>query len=394
MIISASFKLIGGSSSIGIDDKFWVSNFLKGYSPYENTKYIMENLLDEIKSKKKHEIYFLTAEPFKYPRMVVNLIHSGKFYGHMSALCIKPDYSEEAQELLCIAADLVAKTIIVGENPALIQENVTAAVLIDLVQGNIKDRRTLSGRIVASYLRKSSVFQLINVDAAVLSNTSLRESIRQELSYLLPNATIFPYQDQLLVFLANKYSNLLTAELLEDFDAILRKIDGYAFISDEFDDLYVLEQHYMKNVRMRSITQIQHSNRISFYDDYKIVDMTLLASSNADVMDFTMYAKKIILDIWKYDKENHTEFIKTLWCYLDSKESLNATANRLFIHRNTVVYRLSRLKKLFGISFESFANNIQYYLSCNMCMLSDRMAGNVQEGNDAFLTPAPHKDGM
>ncbi len=43
-----------------------------------------------------------------------------------------------------------------------------------------------------------------------------------------------------------------------------------------------------------------------------------------------------------------TELLGTLWCYLDNGRSLEATARELFVHPNTVRYRLKRVSEVIG----------------------------------------------
>ncbi|MGV1034837.1 MAG: PucR family transcriptional regulator [Microbacteriaceae bacterium] len=42
------------------------------------------------------------------------------------------------------------------------------------------------------------------------------------------------------------------------------------------------------------------------------------------------------------------ELLNTLWCYLDTGRSLEATARELFVHPNTVRYRLKRVNEIIG----------------------------------------------
>ncbi|MCX7522362.1 helix-turn-helix domain-containing protein [Microbacterium sp. STN6] len=46
--------------------------------------------------------------------------------------------------------------------------------------------------------------------------------------------------------------------------------------------------------------------------------------------------------------EHSTELMTTLWCYLDNGRSLEATARELFVHPNTVRYRLKRVSDVIG----------------------------------------------
>lgn len=46
--------------------------------------------------------------------------------------------------------------------------------------------------------------------------------------------------------------------------------------------------------------------------------------------------------------EHPSDLLATLWCYLDNGRSLEATARELFVHPNTVRYRLKRINELIG----------------------------------------------
>ncbi|NIJ03788.1 hypothetical protein FHR78_000304 [Frigoribacterium faeni] len=52
--------------------------------------------------------------------------------------------------------------------------------------------------------------------------------------------------------------------------------------------------------------------------------------------------------IYKPLKTHSTELLTTLWCYLDNGRSLEATARELFVHPNTVRYRLKRVSDVIG----------------------------------------------
>jgi hypothetical protein len=52
--------------------------------------------------------------------------------------------------------------------------------------------------------------------------------------------------------------------------------------------------------------------------------------------------------IYKPLLAHSSELLTTLWCYLDNGRSLEATARELFVHPNTVRYRLKRISELIG----------------------------------------------
>jgi hypothetical protein len=56
----------------------------------------------------------------------------------------------------------------------------------------------------------------------------------------------------------------------------------------------------------------------------------------------------LINRVYKPLQEHSTELLGTLWCYLDNGRSLEATARELFVHPNTVRYRLKRISEVIG----------------------------------------------
>ncbi len=56
----------------------------------------------------------------------------------------------------------------------------------------------------------------------------------------------------------------------------------------------------------------------------------------------------LINRIFRPLQSHSTELLSTLWCYLDNGRSLEATARELFVHPNTVRYRLKRISEVIG----------------------------------------------
>ena len=56
----------------------------------------------------------------------------------------------------------------------------------------------------------------------------------------------------------------------------------------------------------------------------------------------------LVNKIYRPLQAHSTELLTTLWCYLDNGRSLEATARELFVHPNTVRYRLKRVTDVIG----------------------------------------------
>jgi len=55
----------------------------------------------------------------------------------------------------------------------------------------------------------------------------------------------------------------------------------------------------------------------------------------------------------EYDQTNKTELYLTLRTYLEYNKNLRATAEALFLHRNSLTYRINRINELTGLDFNN-----------------------------------------
>jgi DNA-binding PucR family transcriptional regulator len=58
--------------------------------------------------------------------------------------------------------------------------------------------------------------------------------------------------------------------------------------------------------------------------------------------------RSLIEQIYEPLTEQSSELLETIWCYLDNGRSLEATARELFVHPNTVRYRLKKVAEVIG----------------------------------------------
>lgn len=64
------------------------------------------------------------------------------------------------------------------------------------------------------------------------------------------------------------------------------------------------------------------------------------------------YYRALLAPLLRYDQEHHGDLIKTLDLYLQHGGNSTRTANALFIHRNSLRYRLARIQALTGLDHD------------------------------------------
>lgn len=65
----------------------------------------------------------------------------------------------------------------------------------------------------------------------------------------------------------------------------------------------------------------------------------------------SMVVHEKLLQLIESDRTKNTEYIKTLSMYFNNQFNALQTAEKLFIHRSTLMYRLDKIKKILGCNF-------------------------------------------
>jgi DNA-binding PucR family transcriptional regulator len=75
-------------------------------------------------------------------------------------------------------------------------------------------------------------------------------------------------------------------------------------------------------------------------------------------------SEKPLAPLIEYDREHNGEYLVTLESYLRNGGSIKAMSEELYIHRNTILYRMANIKKLLGCSLETPEEKLVYAVAC------------------------------
>lgn len=113
-----------------------------------------------------------------------------------------------------------------------------------------------------------------------------------------------------------------------------------------------------------------------FFDELGI--FRLLLKIDRSVLESFVYS--YIKPLVDYDRTRGSELLKTLAVYLDSDGSKADTAQKLFIVRQSLYYRLNKIKELLGAEFMNPDNRIALQVSIQAWqLLSSETETNVTQ---------------
>ena len=92
-----------------------------------------------------------------------------------------------------------------------------------------------------------------------------------------------------------------------------------------------------------------------------------------DMPGFRSFADDFLGPLKKHDLENCEDLQKTLHCYLAQNGSITKTARELFVHPNTVLYRMKKIQTIIDRDLNSMDMRLTYLIALEGQRMLDRM---------------------
>jgi purine catabolism regulator len=112
-------------------------------------------------------------------------------------------------------------------------------------------------------------------------------------------------------------------------------------------------------------------SRPLYFPDLSVYRLLLQIEHNAEVQTFH---EEILGPLVAYD--NGVELIRTLEAYFERNGNVKKTANALYIHRNTLIYRLERIQEITGLDLSNPDTRLALQLTLHIHRMLDERAPN------------------
>lgn len=131
-----------------------------------------------------------------------------------------------------------------------------------------------------------------------------------------------------------------------------------------YGDLMRLPESYLESRRAVSVGR-KTGETVIHYDKLGVYRL-LVTSSQAEL---DLFVQDLLGPLLEYDREHTAELIRTLESYLDHGRSVKLTAEALFVHYNTVRYRIDRIEQLLGRSLEDPEYQLSLHVGLKACSM-------------------------
>ncbi|MBQ8469608.1 MAG: helix-turn-helix domain-containing protein, partial [Clostridia bacterium] len=168
----------------------------------------------------------------------------------------------------------------------------------------------------------------------------------EHMEVMFPGSIAFSYRGNVVTFVpAEAFDNGPEARreyvrLLEDqFDVNNLKVG----ISSDFSDVFSARWHYTQAlIALENGSIFDGDETFYFFESYALKELIINAPGDQPL---EMYYSDGLKRLFEHDETSSTSYIETLRTYLNNNMNVTATAAALYIHRSTLLERLSRIKK-------------------------------------------------
>ena len=329
--------------------------------------YIIERLKKEgIVKKLKEQDKPIRINPLEdigfFQRTVISLKHNGHIYGYLWIYEANEVFKEE--ELLFL--EKIAPHL--------------GSVIHDKQLGSKHDRESIIWKLINhDYLNQAQIEREASIASYVLPNefTVLVASVKDptllhllgkmkelfdtfQISYYLGKGTDIvgiihgderiSSSDRVKRLLDEIEKSLTSKEKIALFVGIGH---GYERITDMrksyLEALEVIETMFFLNVKDQSM---YYFNQLGMYRYAKMMYKKNVSEH---------YKNNNIVQLIKKDIENKSELLKTLWYFLENDCKVGQTAEKLFIHPNTLNYRIKQITDVTNIDFSNVHEKVELY---------------------------------
>ena len=362
-VINRDFQLVACHSPFLFDDETRNESIRMGYVNYSTYKKIRETLKVEDASK-------IVTTLSSNRRLIINLKNErNEILGLLIILEVETKLELISDDFIKILSELTKKYIY-DQNFAKTNDDIKS-FFTSLLDNTFTDKAIFLQKIKDLKIDLKNPYYLLILDF----NEQFNEGSKIEtesffLSLIKKQIIATTYKNGDYVLLIKDKLNEETIMKINDF---LFKMRFYMIVSNRIVDLYSINNIFIEEYKIFTLLQ-------KTVGDYLLYDL----ANFLPFLPFISYKKEELINfinediyqIFLYDQANKSEFIDTIYLYLLTNKSLNETAKRLYIHKNTITYRLEKIKELFSLDFFDYNKNINYISSIHILYFLQRKIKN------------------
>lgn len=199
-----------------------------------------------------------------------------------------------------------------------------------------------------------ALIELKKSDQDTVTEKVLREKLLQRIDSLLTHSYkrtfVFEAEGRLLLVFA-KYQETKVKSILEDIvksslPLLSKKNALFIGIGQSTKNIKCIAKSYRKAMSVLTLQKKKdNKNEVVLYRELGLYKLLLSIEDKEVVKE---YHQETIGPLIQYDELNGSDYVQVLECYLKCSGSVKEVSERLYVHRNTINYKLNKIEEVLG----------------------------------------------
>lgn len=197
--------------------------------------------------------------------------------------------------------------------------------------------KNYSGKISDIYITLISIINnILNAD----NSKSIVTAKDENFILLIDNSEYKTKADQ------KNHTIAICSSIVKSLKNYLKNCSIYCSIGTVKDSIINLNKSYTEALEAFILTDSSKKSQVIYYDDLGIYKLLIDNISN---QKFKNFYNEYLMPLVKYDADYNSELISTLNTCFENNFNLTLTSKKLFIHRNTLNYRIKKIEDLLDL---------------------------------------------
>lgn len=348
MVVDMAFRAVSWHCPPDFDDPPFQSSVERGSLTYETGSFL-------IGSDTQAHFVKLADSPFR--RRFSPLVTGGTPVGYL--ILVDVDRMLEFQDAQTYSAveSALAKQLKLEVNRGSSMQTTEESVLQNLLEGRFSDETMFELQAATAGLRYFAPRRVALVNLELYRSTNWSENaLKSNILDYFPMSKPLVHNGGVVFFLNSDPDMAL-------FEALSQRFSLRVVISAPIPRLYRLHAAYAAaQALMETLLPNRERPFAVMYETYHA--LMLLKSLKGD------FILPAVRALGERDRQDETLYCLTLYTYLACHHSLQETCRRLYTHRNTVLYRMRRIREDFNIPIDDPESHLSLLVSAALTLIA------------------------
>lgn len=337
LLLDDTFHIVSHFCPLGFSDPLFDAAVAAGEITYEAGALISKSAALSVGNAD-----FIKPDDSPYRRRFAPLFCTGVRLGYL--ICVDTDEHLEAipSESFRTVETVLAKQLFIEAARKDKPFETAEDILMHLLDGGFSSASYFRLQAAGTYLSDFHPSAFALVDLAFYQSQYLgKRHLKEEIRTRFPDSHPFLYRGDVFLFLHDEEYATIFSELAEEFG--LKVI-----LSEPIRDLFDLPALYLTAHDAMTLI-VENGFRGGRVFSAGALRTPLLLKALASRSDLISPELRALAE---HDKKKETQYCETLYYYLIFHRSLKKTCDALFTHRNTVLYRMDKIRDDFCLPFD------------------------------------------